>query len=82
MPIEAVHLTHCYSEGSALRTVALDDVSFRVDEMKEMHLDVPHMTALADELRAEGMPLPGGILTVEDMVQEVEKVLCPSKSAT
>ena len=50
--------------------------------MKDMHLDVPHMTALADELRAEGMPLPGGILTVEDMVQEVEKVLCPSKSAT
>ena len=47
-----------------------------------MHLDVPHMTALADELRREGMPLPGGILTVEDMVQEVEKVLCPSKSAT
>ena len=22
MPIEVVHLTHCYSEGSALRTVA------------------------------------------------------------
>ena len=58
------------------------EVFDRVDEMKDMHLDVPHMTALADELRAEGMPLPGGILTVEDMVQEVEKVLCPSKSAT
>ena len=24
----------------------------------------------------------GGILTVEDMAREVEKVLCPSKSAT
>ena len=58
------------------------EVFDRVEEMKEMHLDVPHMTALADELRREGMPLPGGILTVEDMVQEVEKVLCPSKSAT
>ena len=32
MPIEAVHLTHCYSEGSAFRTVALDDVSFRIDD--------------------------------------------------
>ncbi|QUC67753.1 energy-coupling factor transporter ATPase [Aristaeella hokkaidonensis] len=30
MPIEVSHLTHCYSEGSALRTVALDDVSFRI----------------------------------------------------
>ncbi len=54
----------------------------RVREMKEMHLDVPPMAALADDLRKEGMPLPGGILTVEDMVREVEKVLCPLKSAT
>ena len=29
----------------------------------------------------EGMPLPGGILTVDDLVREVAK-LCPSKSAT
>lgn len=32
MPIEVCHLTHCYSEGSAFRTVALDDVSFRIDD--------------------------------------------------
>ena len=32
MPIEVSHLTHCYSEGSVFRTVALDDVSFRVDD--------------------------------------------------
>ena len=32
MPIEVIHLTHCYSEGSALRTVALDDVSFRIED--------------------------------------------------
>ena len=32
MPIEVVHLTHCYSEGSALKTVALNDVSFRVED--------------------------------------------------
>ena len=32
MSLEVIHLTHCYSEGSALHTVALDDVSFRVEE--------------------------------------------------
>ena len=32
MPIEVGHLTHCYSEGSALSTVALNDVSFRVED--------------------------------------------------
>ena len=54
----------------------------QVDRMKEMHLDVPHMTSLAAELREAGFPLAGGILTVDDMVREVEKALCPSKSAT
>ncbi len=56
------------------------DVFDHVEEMKEMHLDVPHMADLANDLRREGMPLPGGILTVEDMVREVEKI-CPLKSA-
>ena len=32
MPIEVRHLTHCYSEGSVLRTVALDDVSFTISD--------------------------------------------------
>ena len=57
------------------------EVFDRVDEMREMHLDVPHMTALAAELRAAGMPLKSGILTVEELVEEVER-LCPLKSAT
>ena len=45
----------------------------RVEDMRELHLDVPQMTALAEGLRKSGMPLPGGILTVEDMVREVER---------
>ena len=32
MSIEIRHLTHCYSEGSALRTVALDDISMTVED--------------------------------------------------
>ena len=58
------------------------EVFDHVDEMKEMHLDVPHMTSLADQLRREGMPLRAGILTVEDLAEEVEKALCQSKSVT
>ena len=57
------------------------EVFDRVDEMREMHLDVPHMTALAGELRAEGIPLRPGILTVEELAEEVAK-LCPLKSST
>ena len=91
--ITVVWITHFMEEAAlADRVLVVTDGQIRlegtpaqvfdhVDEMKEMHLDVPHMTALADELRREGMPLPDGILTVENMVQEVEKILCPSKSA-
>ena len=32
MSIEVRHLTHCYSEGSPLSTVALDDVSFTIED--------------------------------------------------
>ena len=32
MSIEIRHLTHCYSEGSALSTVALDDISMTVED--------------------------------------------------
>jgi len=39
------------------------------------------MTSLAGELRAEGMPLRPGILTVDELVEEVKR-LCPLKSAT
>ena len=52
-----------------------------VDEMKEMYLDVPHMTALAGELRAAGMSLRSGILTAEELAEEVER-LCPLKQST
>jgi len=54
------------------------EVFDRVEEMREMHLDVPPMAALAGSLREAGMPLPRGILTAEALAEEVEK-LCPLK---
>ena len=57
------------------------EVFDRVETMREMHLDVPHMTDLARSLRDEGMPLREGILTVEELAEEVER-LCPLKSST
>ena len=70
------------TDGSVRLTGTPAEVFGHVDAMREMHLDVPHMTALADELRREGMPIRDGVLTVEDLAQEVEKALCPLKSAT
>ena len=55
------------------------EVFRQVDAMKELHLDVPHMTALAQSLRQSGMPVRQDILTVDEMAQEVCRLLCPSK---
>ena len=91
--ITVVWITHFMEEAAlADRVLVVTDgqiklsgtpaeVFDRVDEMREMHLDVPHMTALAGELREAGMPLRPGILTVEELAEEVER-LCPLKSAT
>ncbi len=91
--ITVVWITHFMEEAAlADRVLVVTDgqirlsgtpaeVFDRVDEMREMHLDVPHMTALAGSLRSEGMPLKPGILTVEELVEEVER-LCPLKSST
>ena len=54
------------------------EVFSHVNEMQQMHLDVPPMASLANDLRNDGMPLPPGILTVEDMTKEVCRLLCPS----
>ena len=91
--ITVVWITHFMEEAAlADRVLVVTDgeirlsgtpaeVFDRVEEMREMHLDVPHMTSLAGELRAAGMPLKPGILTVEELAEEVER-LCPLKSST
>ena len=70
------------SDGRIVDSGSPTEIFEKIDEMRSLHLDVPRMTALAADLRKEGMPLPPGILTVDHMVQEVKKILCPSKSAT
>ena len=88
--ITVIWITH-YMEEAALadRILVISDgvialqgtpreVFSKVDRMRELHLDVPHMAALADSLRRDGMPLPEGVLTIEEMTQEVCKLLCPS----
>ena len=67
------------NNGEIALTGTPRDVFEQVDALRDMHLDVPHMTALAQDLRKGGMPLPAGILTVDEMAEEVAKLLCPSK---
>ena len=52
------------------------DVFAHADEVRRLGLDVPEMADLAGKLRAGGVKLPAGILTVEEMAVE----LCRLKS--
>lgn len=47
------------------------EVFSRVDELRKLRLDVPQATLLAYELRKEGLPLKEGILTREELVDEL-----------
>ena len=66
------------SDGKIAREGTPREVFRHIDEMRALHLDVPHMTALAKELREGGMPLREDVLTVEEMAEEVARLLCPS----
>ena len=43
------------------------EVFSQVETLKKLRLDVPQVTLLAHELREEGIPLPEGILTKEEL---------------
>lgn len=65
--------------GETALTGTPREVFRQVDTMRKLHLDVPHMTDLAQSLREGGMPIPEDVLTVDEMAEEVCKLLCPSK---
>jgi energy-coupling factor transport system ATP-binding protein len=74
-----LHVTHSMSEAALFdRVVVLDDgrkvmdgapaeVFRRVEELREIGLDVPLAASLAHRLRARGVPLEGDILNEADL---------------
>ena len=91
--ITVVWITHFMEEAAlADRVVVLhkgevtldgspSEVFTEVDRIRELGLDVPPMAELAQHLHHAGLPLSEGILTVPDMVKELKRTLCPSKSS-
>lgn len=50
------------------------EVFSKVEELKKYRLDVPQVTELAYELKKSGIPIPDGILTVDELVDELSRL--------
>ena len=81
--ITVVWITHFMREASlAGRVIVMDKgeialegspvaVFEQVDRVRALGLDVPEMVDLAGRLREKGVPLPAGVMTVDEMVVEL-----------
>ena len=79
--ITMVLITHYMEEvGDADRVIVMDDghivmdgtpkeIFSRVEELKQYRMDVPQVTELAYELQKNGVDLPDGILTLEELMK-------------
>lgn len=59
---------YCMQDGHIKMEGTPKEVFSRVDELEEMKLDVPQVTKLSFELKKEGVDIPYGILTIDELV--------------
>ena len=60
--------------GSVVMQGTPREIFSRVESLKAHRMDVPQITLLAHELKKAGLDLPDGILTREELIQELEKL--------
>ena len=58
-------------EGKVVMQGTPREIFSQVDKLKEYRLDVPQVTLLAYELKKAGVPLPEGILSVDELVENL-----------
>ncbi len=72
---EVIHADRIFvmDKGSVVMEGTPREIFSRVDRLKELRLDVPQVTQLAWELKQHGLPLPDGILTIEELTDALKK---------
>ena len=85
--ITIVYITHYMEEAArAERVIVMDKGSIimddepkkifsRVEDLKAVGLDVPQVTELCYELRKDGIDIPQDIITEEDCMEHILKLL-------
>lgn len=67
---EIIHVDRAIvmDEGKIAMEGTPREIFSQVEKLKSLRLDVPQVTLLAHELKQNGVPLPDGILTTEELV--------------
>lgn len=67
---EVVHADRIFvmDKGQVVMSGTPREIFSRVDKLKELRLDVPQVTLLADSLRKKGLDIPEGILTRQELI--------------
>ncbi|HDR15204.1 MAG TPA: energy-coupling factor transporter ATPase [Desulfobacteraceae bacterium] len=85
--ITIVHVTHDMDEAARARRVIVlahgriimdgppSEIFNRADDLDGLGLAVPAAAGLAHRLRSAGVPIPSGILTMEDAEEAIKKLL-------
>lgn len=73
---EVIHADHVVvmDQGNVVLQGTPRQIFSQVDTLKKYRLDVPQVTELAYELRKEGLDLPLGILSIDELVQSLEQL--------
>lgn len=58
-------------QGKVVMQGTPKEIFSKVETLKEYRLDVPQVTLLAYELKQKGLPLKDGILTMEELVEQI-----------
>lgn len=67
-------------EGKAVMQGTPREIFSQVERLKHLRLDVPQVTLLAYELQKSGLKLPDGILTAQELTEELKKLCTGSKT--
>ena len=49
------------------------EIFSQVERLKELRLCVPQVTEIAYELKKRGLPIPAGILTIDELTEALKK---------
>lgn len=83
--VTIIHITHYMEEviyadkvfvmdqGKVVMQGTPKEIFSRVEELQQLRLDVPQVTLLAHELKKAGMPMEDGILTIEELMEQIDK---------